>query len=277
MTFAGTSLVDVVSDQDRGNGGYCDVSPPSCDLGQSACQVKVPDPPFWTSSTKVTFSFPDFPSKEGGTTTKYKWKLCVPSGVCVTDWIPYQGKDMTQSAEVIDTVTNAPTVISQLVHVVDSALPTGVSLTPGVNYVVQILGYNAAGIFKGIVQESSNVSVDFSPPYLPLGKAVYTGEYFNNIAAQLSSNGMGISWDEFQDPESGITTYYYQIFEYLRNQDSGTYVGPAQTQLIETKSIDDRSAYISKLPLSSGKSYFVRVTARNGAGLQGSAYVEFSM
>ena len=55
-----------VSNDDRGQGGYCDVSPPTCRAAEDACVVLGPDPPFWPAADRVAFSFPAFPSLEVG-------------------------------------------------------------------------------------------------------------------------------------------------------------------------------------------------------------------
>ena len=52
--------------------------------------------------------------------------------------------------------------------------------------------------------------VDASPPALPLGGAVYSTQYFSNAQAQLDTGGIGVSWDAFQDPDTGVKQYATQ-------------------------------------------------------------------
>lgn len=269
MTFDGTSLVDVVSDRDEGLGGYCDIGAPVCELGEAACEIQIPQPPYWVYPDQVSFSIPDYTSSEGGVATKFKWKICVKDGACITDWLDYNGKDLIQSARIVDPYSKETGIIAQLVHVVDSELPGSVSLKNGVIYNVKVLVYNAAGLLNGVELTSRDVLADLVPPKLPEGKSVYNGEFQKNVAVQLSTNGMGVSWDAFEDAESGIDYYSYQIFEYGNNgtiEDS--YVGSPVTRKTRVNSGDDRNVYATQLSLSPGKKYFARVTAVNGAGVQ---------
>ena len=267
LTFDGTSLIDVIADRDMGMGGYCDVSPPSCEIGGSACSIKVPDPPYWTFADRVSFVIPDHISSDGGVGTKYKWKICTDAGQCITDWTDYQGKDLVQSASITDPNSTEAGVIAQLVHVVDSELPGNVTLKNGMKYQAKVLAYNAAGVLNGIEMTSDIIMADLTPPVLPEGKSIYNGEYLNNVAAQVSSTGIGLSWDAFEDEESGISQYYYQIFEY-KDGITGSYIGNPVTRKKRVSDPGDRNAYASDLGLIPGKKYFARVSAVNGAGVE---------
>lgn len=265
--FDGTSLIDVYSDKDRGFGGYCDIAPPKCSSESQSCKIKIPEPPFWTVSNAVSFSFPELSSPESDIGTKYKWKICTWNEICITEWIDYEGKDLIESARATDPETGEELIIAQLVHLVDTTLPSGVSLVSGQNYRIKVLAYNDAGVLNGIEISSDDVTVDSSPPLLPLGKAVYNAQYFNNMPVQVSLNGMGVSWDEFEDLESSIKSYVYQIFEYNDGEASDTYVGPAQTAPVTVENTK-QDVYVTKLSLTPGKKYFARVTATNEAGLK---------
>jgi hypothetical protein len=84
---------------------------------------------------------------------------------------------------------------------------------------------------------------------------------------------LGVSWDAFEDPESGIREYYFQIFEYLKGSNVESYIGSPQTPKIRAGGADEQNVYASNLNLEPGKAYFARVTAVNGAGIQAYAYV----
>ncbi|KAH7623655.1 putative Adenylate cyclase [Nannochloris sp. 'desiccata'] len=276
-SFEGTSLVDTVGDRDLGQGGYCGVAPPTCRRNEDACWVQTPDSNFWTDSTNITFSFPDFRTYEGGMPAGYTWRLGTQPGAGdVSDWQVFTGRNVTQTAELWDETISGdatkPSIITQTVHIADGALPEGVALRQGGQYYVTVRGTNAAGPLNAVQVISDPVSVDNTPPELPPGSAVYSSQYFSNALAQTDTYGIGVSWDPFEDPESGIRQYSYQVFEYVPRRDTSggdgavDYTGDAQTGKIKTKDINSRGEYITKLNLNAGKSYFVRVYATNGAG-----------
>lgn len=273
VTFEGTSLVDPVSDDDGGMGGYCGVQAPTCRREEDACWIATPDPPWWTDPTKATFSFPEFPSIEGGVPAMYQWRLGTQPGLGdVTDWTPFTGKNATQSAEVQGKGETSGTLISQTVYMADGNLPPEISMSEGSTYYVSVKGSNAGGPLNGRVVTSEPVTVDSTPPVLPDGKGVYSGQYFSNVPYQTNTNGVGVSWDPFEDAESGIKQYSYRVFEYVldekRASGDSSYVGPSMTNKVKLKDPDTRDLYITKLDLEEGKSYFVRVFAMNNAGLE---------
>jgi class 3 adenylate cyclase len=278
-SFEGTSIIDPVGDMDQGQGGYCGVAPPTCRRNEDACWVQTPESGFWTDSNKITFSFPDFPSPEGGVPAIYSWRLGTEPGAGdISDWQLFTGKNVTQTAELWDATISGdpgkPTVIKQTVHLANGTLPGGMALRQGGQYYVTVRGTNAAGPLNALQVVSDPVSVDNTPPELPPGSAVYSSQYFSNALAQTDTNGIGVSWDPFEDPESGIRQYAYQVFEYVPRGDTGggenavDYAGDAQTGKIRTKDVNNRGAYITKLNLYAGKSYFVRVYATNGAAAE---------
>ena len=277
VSFDGTSLIDPVGNRDQGLGGYCGVAPPTCRRHEDACWVQIPDPPFWTDQTKAPFAFPDFPSTEGGVPASYSWRLGTSPGAGdVSDWQYFKGRNVTQTAELHSDSTGSSKVMTQVVHMEDGDLPDGVALRQGGVYYITVRGVNAAGPLQGLDVYSDQVMVDATPPQLPPGSAVYSSQYYTNYLAQIDTNGIGVSWDPFQDPESGIESYSYQVFEYVPRGDSNgvttsadkdppDYAGEAQTSKIKMSGTDTRAVYISKLSLLAGKSYFVRVYATNGA------------
>lgn len=266
VTYAGTSLIDTVADRDNGQGGYCDVPSPACEFNGKACEIILPKPPFWTSADRVSFSVPEYVSKSGGVPTGLKWRICTRSGSCITDWTPFEGKDLTQSVKATDADGN-DVVISQLVHVVDQELPESSTLRNGLEYYVEILMFNAAGERNGLRMQSGYVMADLTPPFLPEGKSVYNGEYFKNNAAQQSSTSIGLSWDSFEDPESDINQYYYQVFEHNDGQ-GDTYIGNPMSRKVRVEDRDSRKVFIRNLNLTPGKKYFGRVSAVSLAGIE---------
>jgi class 3 adenylate cyclase len=266
LAYDGTSLIDTYGDRDGGRGGYCDVPSPTCEFNGEACEIILPTPPFWTSADRVSFSVPEYVSNFGGVPTELKWRVCTRGGSCITDWIPFAGKDLTQSVRATDADGNE-VVISQLVHVVDQELEESATLRNGLEYYVEILLYNAAGERNGLRMQSGYVMADLTPPFLQEGKSVYNGEYFKNNAAQLSSSGIGLSWDSFEDPESDINQYYYQVFEH--NDGTGdTYVGNPITRRVRVEDRDSRNVFVGDLTLTPGKKYFGRISAVSLAGIE---------
>lgn len=266
LSYDGTSLIDTIGDRDGGRGGYCDVPSPTCEFNGEACEIILPNPPFWTSADRVSFSVPEYVSNFGGVPTGIKWRVCTRSGSCITDWIPFTGKDLTQSVRATDADGNE-VVISQLVHVVDQELGESSTLRNGLEYYVEILLFNAAGERNGLSIQSGYVMADLTPPFLQEGKSVYNGEYFKNNAAQLSSTSIGLSWDSFEDPESDINQYYYQVFEH-NDGEGDTYIGNPISRKVRVEDRDSRNVFVGDLTLTPGKKYFGRISAVSLAGIE---------
>lgn len=266
LSYVGTSLIDTIGDRDGGRGGYCDVPSPTCEFNGEACEIILPNPPFWTSADRVSFSVPEYVSNFGGVPTGIKWRVCTRSGSCITDWIPFTGKDLTQSVRATDADGNE-VVISQLVHVVDQELGESSTLRNGLEYYVEILLFNAAGERNGLSIQSGYVMADLTPPFLQEGKSVYNGEYFKNNAAQLSSTSIGLSWDSFEDPESDINQYYYQVFEH-NDGEGDTYIGNPISRKVRVEDRDSRNVFVGDLTLTPGKKYFGRISAVSLAGIE---------
>ncbi len=266
LAYDGTSLIDTIGDRDGGRGGYCDVPSPTCEFNGEACEIILPNPPFWTSADRISFSVPEYVSNFGGVPTGLKWRVCTRGGSCITDWIPFAGKDLTQSVRATDADGNE-VVISQLVHVVDQELEENSTLRNGLEYYVEILLFNAAGERNGLRMQSRYVMADLTPPFLPEGKSVYNGEYFKNNAAQLSSSSIGLSWDSFEDPESDINQYYYQVFEH-NDGEGDTYIGNPISRKVRLEDRDSRNVFVGDLALTPGKKYFGRISAVSLAGIE---------
>jgi len=242
------------------------VPSPTCEFNGEACEIILPNPPFWTSADRVSFSVPEYVSNFGGVPTGIKWRVCTRSGSCITDWIPFTGKDLTQSVRATDADGNE-VVISQLVHVVDQELGESSTLRNGLEYYVEILLFNAAGERNGLSIQSGYVMADLTPPFLQEGKSVYNGEYFKNNAAQLSSTSIGLSWDSFEDPESDINQYYYQVFEH-NDGEGDTYIGNPISRKVRVEDRDSRNVFVGDLTLTPGKKYFGRISAVSLAGIE---------
>jgi hypothetical protein len=277
ISLDGTSLIDPYSKSVTENGGHCGVPPLHCSQ-ENGCSVQGPSPPYWTNLTHVTFSFTEFSTvSKVGKPISYDWKLgTYPGGGDVVNWVPYQGHTVTQDVEV-SSKTGQLVVISQVVHVAHGSLPTGIALRQGAQYYVAVRGYNKAGPLQGLTIVSQAVSVDSTPPEQAAGGAVYNTQFFSDISYQNDTHGIGFSWDEFNDPESGLVQYAYQVFEYVLPDPlgpySGVHAGNALINKLTLRPTAPRSIYISKLNLQRGKSYFVRLYARNGAGLESVKYV----
>lgn len=133
-----------------------------------SCRVQGPEPPYWTNASAITFSFPDFPSIEGGEPASYHWSVGTQPGAAdVLPWRPFAGnKTVTQSAEVEDDLTGEKSIVTQVVNVVNEPLPSWMSLREGGNYYVSVRGSNAGGPLLGIVVHSDVILV--SPPAFAL-------------------------------------------------------------------------------------------------------------
>lgn len=267
VSFAGTSLIDLINSLDKGNGGYCGVDPPVCDpdLG---CRFLHPEPAFFTNESAVSFAFSAFQSPLGGGTVKYRWALGTTRwGRDVLDWQDFAGTNYTQN------VSTPSSSVVKRVFQVDWPL-NQISLTPGSQYYVTVQGSNEAGQQLGTMLSSKPIVADTTPPFLPNGASVYSGQDFTNQAVQSELSAMAASWDPFIDEETGVASYSYRVFEFVSAQGgSPGYVGPAVTS--KTKLDFDPSSqgefrvYVINLGLRDGGTYFMRIYARNGAGLEG--------
>lgn len=283
VAFEGTSLIDTIASRDNGQGGYCDVEPPTCRRSEDACWLQLPNPAFWIDPARVTFSFPTFPSIEGGTPAVYAWRIGTePGGGNIADWTSFEGRNVTQSAGVQQSDSDETMVVTQVVHLTNATLPNGIALRQGDQYYVSVRGSNSGGPRQGVVITAGPVTVDSTPPYLPSGAGVYSGQYYSNVPAQLNTNGIGVSWDEFLDPESGVKQYSYQVFQYISDEPGSEngihdHTGPAQNTKVKLKDTSSRDVYITQLDLLPGNSYFVRVFAMNNAGLETHMYVHVNV
>jgi hypothetical protein len=275
LSLDGTSLID--PDIYREEGGYCDVAPPTCRREEDACSVRVifssPDMPYLNETTQIPFSFPEFPSIEGGVDTTYEWSVGTSQGGSdIVGWSKVEATTMTQGAEVpipetdaSNSESGAKKLVTQTVYKASGALPWGLTLRNGATYYVSVRGKNAGGPALGVVVSSDAVTIDANPPVLPPGKAVYNTQYYDTTMFQTQTDGIGVSWDAFEDPESGVASYAYQVF---KSRDSGRQ-GDAVTGKIPSVDLNKRDAYITKnINLTAGSTYYVRVYATNKASCE---------
>jgi hypothetical protein len=204
---------------------------------------------------------------QGAANASYTWRLGTSPGAGdIIDWSPFQGQNFTQAAQ------ENMTVVTQVVHVAFGIMPPGLALRQGGNYYVTVRASNGAGPLQGLSVASNEVTVDTTPPYQPPGNSVYNTQYFASNGTEDSVTGFGGSWDHFVDPESGVNSYAYQVFQYLVSSNASStrdYVGAAMTSKINARNATKREFYISRVKLTRGRSYFVRVYATNNAGLEG--------
>lgn len=272
LSFAGTSLIDNVNDQDQDVGGYCNVDPPTCQPEQG-CRILRPDPPYFTNATTLSFAFTTFSSlSDNGTIfggpIDYRWAIGTTRwGRDVLDWVKFAGTNATEAVELPSGAT-----VRKLVFSVEYTL-NQVSLTPGAQYYITVQAWNDAGQVLGTLLSSEPIVADTSPPYLPDGSSVYSGQDFSNQASQSETQALAASFDPFVDDETGIDYYSYQVFQFVGQQsgDPG-YVGAPitnKTRLDFQPGQGDYRVYIVNLDLARGGSYFMRIYATNGAGLEG--------
>jgi len=129
-----------------------------------------------------------------------------------------------------------------------SVTASGLTLTPGKKYYFSVKARNAAGLWSA-AGVSDGITVDNSPPALPV--------VTDSGVSTRSTASLSASWKS-SDPVSGILDYQFQI-----TQDS-----PAGGIIRNWSSTGTKtSAVVTGLTLQVGKTYYIRVKAKNGAGL----------
>ncbi len=138
-----------------------------------------------------------------------------------------------------------------------TATNSSLSLTSGTTYYVTVSATNGAGLQS--TATSNGVTVDNTPPTVTGIPNDGTGA---DINYQTSTTTLSANWASvFADAQSGITGYQWAIGTTSggTNIQGFTSVGTATT------------ATNSSLSLTSGTTYYVTVSATNGAGLQSTA------
>lgn len=136
----------------------------------------------------------------------------------------------------------------------------GLTLTESVRYYMSVMAFN--GVMLSTSVSSNGVIVENTPP---LPGAIYNGPNAGvNIDVQYSNTTLDVSWDEFSDPESGISRYSCGVTTVLGFND--------ETIPMVTVIDGQRSYHFSSLSLNYGDTYFFVVEAQNGAGMKTVAF-----
>lgn len=272
VSYKGTALLDTL--RSMNNGGYCGVKPPDCP-SETGCGFVGPDPPYWTNITAIAFSFTEFINPHSAMADgpiRYLWAVGnnPQNQTDIIHWLPFDGYTAIKP-----TLSLNGSAVETTHYYQDYQLQS-ISLQEGREYYISVLAYNGGGESVGTIITSSPIAVDYTPPELPNGRAVYCGESFLCSPISTDLHSLAVSWDPFVDYQSGVVSYSYQVYEYLPkggafHSDTRGYVGRAVTGKIKAKPTEAelRSIFISRLNLHVGNMYFVRVFAVNRAGLEG--------
>jgi len=129
-----------------------------------------------------------------------------------------------------------------------SVTATGLSLKPGKSYYFGVKAKNKVGLWSEI-GFSDGITIDNTPPTTPI--------VTDSGASTTSTKTLTASWQSF-DSVSGIAEYQYQI-----TRDS-----PAGAVVRNWTSVGTKTSFTAtSLSLQTGKTYYFRVKAKNGAGL----------
>ncbi|OGS28063.1 MAG: hypothetical protein A2297_02220 [Elusimicrobia bacterium RIFOXYB2_FULL_48_7] len=139
---------------------------------------------------------------------------------------------------------------------------TGLTLSPGSTYYFSVKAINGAGLTSSAANSNGHYVItidtnDTTPPATPAqirdGLNTISQTSINYTTTTITAN-----WDASADAESGIARYWYTICTIPTGNDVKGWTDNGQLTLV----------YYSGLSLTPGVTYYVRVKAENGAGLQ---------
>ena len=125
-------------------------------------------------------------------------------------------------------------------------------LHPGHKYYFTVTAYNNVGLHTTV--SSDGFVVDQHPP---IAGVVYNTGKYRNYGMQSRTDRLELSWQGFQDHDSGIFTYLVAVFE---DSDNATAVVNFTNVGIQT------SVKLTKLNLQHGKLYYGAIKALDAAG-----------
>ena len=134
-----------------------------------------------------------------------------------------------------------------------NAIVRRMALVSGAEYKLVVRARNAAGLEA--LAHSTGVIYDITPP---TSSYVYDGFSSVDVEYQSETRGIGASWGQMEDNQTGIVRYEWAV---------GTEVGGEQIQPFESIGLKTEGNCSACL-LSSGATYYITVMAVNGAGLR---------
>ena len=134
----------------------------------------------------------------------------------------------------------------------------GLALDHGVQYVISVRAVNGAGLES--VGSSAPILVDTTPP----GKPTITS--FQQVGADGHDNSTAFSFQETQDPESGVLFYQIAL---------GT--SADLDNIFPWTVVAGLAGTVVDLPVLEGGTVFLQVKAVNGAGLESTAVADLTM
>ncbi|XP_028399029.1 uncharacterized protein LOC114522522 [Dendronephthya gigantea] len=125
----------------------------------------------------------------------------------------------------------------------------------GISFYITVIGVNVLGLETSMI--SPQVIVDWLPP---TPGVVRDGNGTIDVDFQANTNHVSATWSEFLDPESDVVEYMYCV---------GT--APDSCDVTNQTSVNLNLHATALVSLKKGDTYFVTVTAINGAGLSTSS------
>jgi len=134
----------------------------------------------------------------------------------------------------------------------------GLSLDHGVEYVISVRAVNGVGLES--VGSSDPILIDTTPPGQP------TISSFQQVSADGYANSAAFSFQESQDPESGVL--FYQVA-----------LGSSSEldNLLPWTEVTGLSGTVVNLQVLEGGTVYLQVKATNGAGLESTAVADITM
>lgn len=227
-------------------------------------------PPYSSSTSEISVYWEEFVSSVP--IRSYEW------AVGVVNFSPAQLQGMCDDYMLVfeDTFEVLPFTS---VGLDTASFLSGMNLTHNTTYYVTVRVVDEAN--KCLAVMSSGMLVDLSEPILPL-HSIKLGPSESLIGLEVNSTrvvyiqshqDLRVWWNEFSDPESGISYYEVALFEQAEcgysetSLNESSYPGYVYTAL-------DRSFTFEEPGLVDGVAYVVEVRATNLAGLSRSAYSE---
>ncbi|DBA77690.1 TPA: hypothetical protein ACH3X2_008392 [Trebouxia sp. C0005] len=259
----------------------------------TSCGVTVPA--FWTNTSQITFNFTGFQPAHPGQALQYQWGLgTTPNS---TNTIPFNAFTGNQILNTIF-ITNGQLLRNVTVFQQTYSLNNATALVEGQEYHVTVQAFCDESAAAVTATQSAIVKADSTPPAMIAGGMVYSSEKCLNHTAESTTdvtNAMWICWDVFEDPESGVASYSYQIFQLdsptslsaspvpsapSSSSSASSSAFSASRKLLQTPSATpvtpqitldassaQRAQLVTGLSLHYGSTYYAQITATNNADL----------
>jgi hypothetical protein len=134
----------------------------------------------------------------------------------------------------------------------------GLALDHGLEYVISVRAVNGVGLQS--VGSSDPILIDTTPPEQP---AIAS---FQQVSADGYANSAAFTFQESQDPESGVLPYQVAL---------GT--SADLDNLFPWTEVTGSSGTVANLPVLEGGTVYLQVKATNGAGLESTAVADITM